>query len=193
MGNTKTWLDGLQGWDPDGSVIDTYWVGDPAIDQDKSDHERYFTNLEKDALCIRPGCKPGMLRITLPSGPSMMEIRTRLVMSQEAAAAAAFELCVTFPDNDEIARVNHGGAWRLPQPILMALIANRELAGADMIKIIGMWIIGKCLLTDEEKKTSLLDSTRKTSGSKGPTAVKDATKGANGSKGARTRRRKGKG
>lgn len=183
---SKTWLDGLQSWEEAGRVVDTYWPGDPAIDSDKSDADRYHQHLEKDALVVRPGQTPVAIRIELPSPTAMMEIRARMRESFEAAAAAAFELCVTFPGSESISRVNVGGAWRLPRGIMMALIRNREIGGAQMITVLGSWIIRQCLMTDEEKKLLSPGSTKKTSESQASTTAPAATSDGSGCKDAQT-------
>jgi hypothetical protein len=40
----------------------TYWVGDPAIDQDASDVVRWAETADPDALVIRPGATPTAIR-----------------------------------------------------------------------------------------------------------------------------------
>lgn len=183
---TKTWLDSLQGWEEAGTVVDTYWIGDPAIDREKSDSPRYLRNLEKDALAIKPGQTPITVRIALPNAPSVMEIRSRARESYEAAAAAAFELCVTFPDAENIGRENVGGSWRLPRKIMMALIRNHELGGAEMINVIGSWVIRQCFMTDEEKKLLSPGSMKKTSESQASTTAPAAPSDGSGCKDAPT-------
>lgn len=157
----KTWIDGLIGWRSEGSIIETYWFYDPAIDQDKSDAQRYFINLEKDALAMRPNMRPILIRIQLPSPSQLMEIRSRLELSFEAAAAIAFELCVRFPEVG-MKLVYGGGSWRLPHGFLMNLISDNDIRGALMLQSIGGWIIDKSILSEQEKKVSLSASTPKT-------------------------------
>jgi hypothetical protein len=170
----KTWLDGYIGWDAGGSTIETYWIGDPAVDPEKSDADRYLLNLEKEALAIRPGAEPARVLVSLPSSAQFMEIREHMASSPEAAAVAAFGLCVRFPDM-ELPLERVGASWRLPNKFLMALVTDREGNGGAMVSTIGQWIIGKCLMTDDEKKRLLQASTAKTSGPQGSTTAPPAT------------------
>jgi len=193
----KRWLSGMHGWDKRGNVIETFWIGDPAIDFAKSDSERYMEELEQDALAILPGEEPQLLRITLPDPGQFMAIREAMGGGMENAAALAFALCVRFlrlekpddPDEPTIHMEYRGGSWCLPSGFLMALA--RDPSGADMIKTIGIWIWSKSALSESEKKVSSPGSTPKTSGKPAPekpesTTAPDATTGEGESKGAQS-------
>lgn len=166
----KRWLSGLRGWDSAGNVIETYWVGDPAIDQDKSDLERYKEELEKEALVVKEGEEPELLRITLPEGPQLAELQEAARAGIENAAALAFALSVRFPDLEKPKDPEEepayepeyrGKSLRLPMDFLSALL--RQPGGPHMVQSIGMWVFNKVFLSDQEKKASSPESTAKTS------------------------------
>jgi hypothetical protein len=170
----KSWLDAHIGWDPGGRVTETYWFGDPAIDQEKSDLGRYLENLEMDALAVRSGQKPVRIVVTLPSVAQFAEVRENLRASPDAAAVVAFAIAVRFPDM-ETPMQRHGGSTRLHNDFMMGLVTDRGGTGDSMVSTIGTWVISKCVMTDDEKKQLLQASTAKTSEPQGSTTAPAAT------------------
>jgi len=164
MSEKKTWLSGMAGWQERGNIVETYWIGDPAIDQDASNGDRYLETLDAGALVVRDGETPQRIRVTLPDATQLLEIRSALQGSLEAGAATAFALCVGFPDledSGEIQREYRGGSFRLPLGFMHALVRDGE--GASMVTTIGTWIWRRSLLDEQEKKASSAESTPKTS------------------------------
>jgi len=195
--NKKRWLSGLHGWDKHGNVIETWWIGDPAIDFAKSDGDRYVEELEKEALVVLPDEEPELLRITLPAPGQIMEIREAFRGSLELGATTAFALCVRFPglekpddpEEEPLQCEYRGGSVRLPAGFLRSLV--NDPSGADMITTIGLWIWRKAALSDSEKKVSSPASTAKTSGKPAPekpgsTTVEDVTTSEGESKDAQS-------
>jgi len=169
MGN---WITDIAGWEPRVSVIETCWFMDPAVDQEKSDKERYYKTLEMDSLVIKPGWKPVKLVVNLTEDAAQItELKMLAFGSTDTIASAvrAFSMCVRFPDLEEPAkgepvysRQNIGGTSRIPASFMTRLA--RDTNGDMMVVTIGCWIIQKSVLDDMEKKTSSPLSTKKTSG-----------------------------
>jgi hypothetical protein len=178
MAKKPTWLDAHHGWGAGGNVVETYWLGDPAVDIEKSDVPAYLRTLDIAALAIRPGETPVRLLVTLPTPTQWAEISSHLSRDfaehQRAAIkamTAAVELCVRFPDDEGAAPVYLHGFERL-SPGLMRFL-QREQPG--LIPALGGWLISKYALTDDEKKASSLDVGPKTSSPAEPTTATTAT------------------
>lgn len=173
----KRWLSGVQGWDKSGNIIETWWRGDPAIDQDKSDMDRYEEELERDALVVIKGEEPQLLRITMPTAGQLLAIQSAISGGFETAAAVAFALCVRFPELEEedppLLMEYRGGSRCLPSSFMATLALDPSCA--MMIVTIGSWIWRKAFLSDSEKKVSSPESTEKTSGKPAPEKQESTT------------------
>ena len=182
------WTEELRGWTEGGNgPIETYWMGDPAIDLEASDVDRYRESMAMDALVVRKGAKPLKLEVTLPGdAPTRMllqEVAARAASEREQGeepdrkfamliAEAAFRMCVRFPDLETIAdgadkrpgpakrvRGPHG-KLELPDRFMGMLASNPKWT--PMLITIGSWIWTRTFLTVAEKKTSSQVSTEKT-------------------------------
>lgn len=151
-----TWLDSVIGWDKDFVSITTYLPWDEAIDQDESDFEKYFEdNFSTEHLKIKPGAKPVDVKINLPTPaqwqsviPLMHQVKDR---GEEASAQAAytfFEMCVRFPGEDKMKAVHRDGFKRLPEKVMDYLVSTEPV----FVHVVGMWILNKYMLGEEEKK-----------------------------------------
>jgi|GEM_PF-5892040 len=187
-----TWLDAHHGWDESGNVVDTYWIGDPAIDEAKSDADAYFSSFDPAHLVVKPGAKPVRMVIRLPDAVQWVEISTHLQsdlplpVALARASVCAFGLCVRFPEVESAAPVYRFGAERLPEGFLRQLRQKDDRFFAR----IGAWLIVSYTLTDDEKKASSQGSGEKTSSSSPTTTATDATPGVKHSRGARTSAKK---
>lgn len=181
-GNEKTWLDGLIGWEKQGSRIETWWPEDPAIDSDNSDLEAYGKEFDKSHLRVLPGKKPVDIVVTLPDAAKWGNIQPHLgEHGMNTAAIICFGLCVRFPDVEDAKPEYILGFHRLPNKFVEAV----SKAYPSLLLNMGWWIISKYVLTDDEKKALSRESTPPTS-SKGPTTAASAAPSGNESKGAPT-------
>jgi hypothetical protein len=169
---TKTWLDGILGWAPEGSTVETFWIGDPAVDPDRSDREAYKHDLGKEHLVLRDGARPARMLVSLPTAAQWGNIRPHIQeLGIESAAVIAFELCVRFPDVPDARPEQRLGFQRLPEPFMRAVSVRDPV----LIAVVGMWLINRYMLTEDEKKTSSPGSTRKTSSRPGSTDAAAST------------------
>lgn len=164
----KTWLDGILGWAPEGNTIETYWIGDPAVDEARSDREAYKRDLGQEHLVLRDGATPARMLVSLPTAAQWGNIRPHIQeLGIESAAVIAFELCVRFPDIEAAETEHRLGFKRLNQRFMRAVSVRDPV----LIAVVGMWIINRYMLSDDEKKTSSHESTKKTSSRQGSTGA----------------------
>jgi len=192
-----SWIDeaitDATGWEESTRVIDTAWIGDPAIDQDASDGAAYYDTLEMSALKVLKGKAPVKMRVELPGPYQFAQVQACMVNRANTgsdgdiyeAVAVAFSLCVTFPDTPAAAPERIGGHDRLTHAFMGALMRSQPM----LIQSVGMWIVGKSQLTEQEKKALSLESGPKNSPAQ-PSIAATATKPARNGKVARTSGRK---
>lgn len=178
----KSIVTGSQGWDQ-ADRVETYWIGDPAIDRDKSRADEYRETLDPRALSVRPGKQPTKLLISLPDAAARAEISARTATSVEATFVLAFELCVTFPELENAGATYLGGR-RQVDPEIMVLL-SKDPNSCAMVAVIGEWICRKSFLSEQEKKASSPASGVESSSPRRSTA-RSATRRGKRSKAART-------
>lgn len=163
----STYLDGIIGWTNTGRRVDTWWMEDPAVDSEQADFLAYQLDLDSSHLPCKAGKKPVRMVVALPRSEQwsaiVPHVESGILATSDggfnAAASVAFQLCVRFPDVEIASPVNRLGFQRLPEDFMRGL----QIAFPMMIPVVGSWLIRNYTLTDDEKKASLLESTKKTS------------------------------
>lgn len=155
----KSWLDGIIGWEPQGSRIETVFPDDPAIDPDNSDLMAYYKdNWNTAHLKYHDGKKPVKVVINLPDSSQWASIQSMFygVITSEGDVSSKsnlitkklFELCVRFPEVEAAKPEYRDGLHRLPEKLMVGLVAKKGW----IVEHIGLWIAKKYMLSDEEKK-----------------------------------------
>lgn len=191
-----TWID-TTGWDSAGP-IDTFWMGDPAINQDASDLEAYNDSLDPGTLVVKDGETPVRMLVLLPTAKQYDQMRGELRLMADrdddktaaltdpaftAACIVAVECCVRFPDEPTAQPKHRFGCKRLPVNTIKLL----HLKFPELIAMIGVWIMSRYVMDANEKKASSSASGQKTSVKKGRTTAKRAARKGKGSKAVRTK------
>lgn len=196
-----------RGWDST-APIDTYWIRDDAIDEDKSDGARYNATLDPSALVVRHGAKPRRMLVYVPTPEQWVQIdvhrslaharlaviagdkpvRDEMMLDEQfqahwrMAQMVAVELCVRFPD-DVAARPQYRlGHERLPPAVMRAIAAHAP----DLIFRVGGYVVNSYTLSDDEKKASSQESGPKTLSTSPTTAATPAASDGSGSTAAPT-------
>jgi hypothetical protein len=166
-------LDDFHGWQEDGNEIHSIWPCENIDPEQESDWDAYWETLDPVHVKILPGQNPVKILITLPNASQKTEASNLLFgMAQsktvvtEEVTTRMFQSCVRFPEL-EVAKERPlkmkkvGRRSELPDHFMSYLVNTGQ--GAMMVHAIGGWIYQRSFLTDQEKKASSPESTKKTS------------------------------
>ena len=162
----SSWLDAAIGWDKNFNKYETVLFDDPAIDEENSDISEFISgNLSTEHIKFKTGMKPVKMVITLPSPAQWSSIMPHIGSigdngseSVMVACHKLFEMCVSFPEEEALKHVMRDGFKRLPESFMGYVASQKSL----YIEVYGNWIIGKYMLTGDEKKPSSQESGQKT-------------------------------